>query len=441
MLQRFTDFILQQHLLSPGQEVLLAVSGGRDSVCMAHLFHRAAIPFAVAHCNFHLRPGDCDRDQALVRRMAGDFGVPFFTADFDTLAVADATGRSIEEAARHLRYSFFDDHCRSHGFAAVATAHHRDDSVETFFLNLFRGTGISGLHGIRPRSRLGSLAVVRPMLCFSRADIDAYVQTHALPFADDYTNALLDAQRNRIRLRLMPLLRELYPSVDATMAANLERFAQAGEVYGRAVDDLSRRLRRSGRSPFCFGFHSFVLADLLALEPLPTLLFELLRPYGFSSAVAAEVAEVLRRPRTGSLFLSATHAAAIDRPRLLVVERDFAVSPTLSTATASVPPAPSARERDALCLQECVDADSLHLPLSLRPWQPGDRFFPLGMDHPRRLSDFLKDCKINVFEKRCVHVAIDADGRIVWVVGLRLDNRFRVTPSTSRLLVLKASYK
>ena len=156
MLRRFSDFAAQQHLFPSGQAVLLAVSGGRDSVVMAHLFHRASIPFAIAHCNFHLRPGDCDRDEAFVRSLAASCGVPCHVASFDTRAVAAATGESIEQAARRLRYEYFAQLIAQNSklMTAVATAHHLDDSIETFFLNLFRGTGIAGLHGIRPYSKL-----------------------------------------------------------------------------------------------------------------------------------------------------------------------------------------------------------------------------------------------------------------------------------------------
>ena len=221
MLQRFIDYTQQQHLFSPGEEVLLAVSGGRDSVCMAHLFHCAGVPFSIAHCNFHLRPGDCDRDEAFVRALADHYGVPCHVASFDTRSVASSTGESIEEAARRLRYEYFaqileQSSNRTIKQSVVATAHHRDDSIETFFLNLFRGTGIAGLHGIRPISELRmkneELRIIRPLLCFSRAEIDAYVVENHLEYVEDSTNAELDARRNQIRHRLMPLLRTALPT-------------------------------------------------------------------------------------------------------------------------------------------------------------------------------------------------------------------------------------
>ena len=254
MLQRFTEYIQQQHLLSHGQEVLLAVSGGRDSVAMVDLFRRAGYPFAIAHCNFHLRPGDCDRDQLFVRRLAERLGVEFHTVDFDTRTIAAATGESIEEAARRLRYEYFA-HLLSPSTPCtpvLATAHHRDDSIETFFRNLFRGTGIAGLHGIRPNSELRikneEIRIVRPMLCFSRAEIDRYVEENHLEYVEDYTNAELDARRNAIRLRLMPLLRELYPSVDDTMAANIERLHDTELIYKEYIEKLRSTLLTRSQS-------------------------------------------------------------------------------------------------------------------------------------------------------------------------------------------------
>ena len=342
MLQRFTDYIQQQHLFSPGEKVLLAVSGGRDSVCMAHLFHRAGIPFAVAHCNFHLRLGDCDRDQRFVHQLADDYGVPFFTADFDTRAVAASTGESIEQAARRLRYEFFSQTLTKHLAlnTVVATAHHRDDSIETFFLNLFRGTGISGLHGIRPKSQFSNLltssnedtaddqngansqiSIVRPLLCFSRAEIDAYVTENHLEYVEDSTNALLDARRNRIRHRLMPLLRELYPSIDATMAANIERLYDTELIYKEYIETLRTKLITPyhPRFPILNSQLSILSLDLPALKFQSSILFELLRPYGFN---ASQVGDILAATENGKLFYSPTHVAEIHCNRLLIAPNE-----------------------------------------------------------------------------------------------------------------------
>ena len=387
MLQRFIDYIHRQHLLPSGGQVLLAVSGGRDSVCMAHLFHRAAIPFAVAHCNFHLRPGDCDRDQQFVARLADAYGVPFHTVDFDTRAHAATHGQSLEEAARDLRYAWFAQllSINSQLSTVVATAHHRDDSIETFFLNLFRGTGIAGLHGIRPvaelRMKNEELRIIRPLLCFSRADIDAYVADNHLDFVEDHTNAELDARRNQIRLRLMPLLRELYPSVDATMAANIERLHDTELLYKEYIEHLRTQYvtpypSRLPNLPF-----EMLAIDLQALlsshspslpfTPLHSLIFEMLHPFGFN---ASTVADILSATEGGKLFFSSTHVAELHKGKLLV--------------------APNVE------------------PLPGRHPQPGDRILThlhiIALTHSkgRLLSDYLKDLGLSRIERR--HLLLDA---------------------------------
>ena len=388
MLQRFQEFIQQQHLFPVGEEVLLAVSGGRDSVAMLDLCRRAGIPFAVAHCNFHLRPGDCDRDQQFVRRLAERYGAVFHVADFDTRAFAAAPGKSIEEAARHLRYSWFSDLCRRHGFPCVATAHHRDDSVETFFLNLFRGTGIAGLQGIRPSAPFLGTTLVRPLLCFSRADIDRYVAERHLEYVDDSTNLELDARRNRIRLQLMPLLRELYPSVDATMEANINRLYDTEQIYKEHLDQLRSRLltpyltRGSPTSPSTSSPSTSPRCALRYLASHPTLLFELLRPYGFNGAT---VADILRTgsAATGRLFFSSTHTAELHRGLLLL-------APTMQPAAGRRP--------------TC-------------PWQPGDRISPRESKEPAFLATTSKISASRV--SRSFVKVKPPDGRILAVVGLR----------------------
>ena len=375
MLERFLQYNEKQHLFPSGQQVLLAVSGGRDSVCLAHLFHRAGIPFAIAHCNFHLRPGDCDRDQHFVASLAENYGVPFHTTDFDTRAYAAAHDQSLEEAARELRYQWFAQLLthNSQLSTVVATAHHRDDSIETFFLNLFRGTGIAGLHGIRPVSELRikneELRIIRPLLCFSRADIDAYIVENHLDYVEDYTNAELDSRRNQIRLRLMPLLRELYPSVDDTMAANIERLHDTELLYKEYIEQLRNHYVKpySSRIPdLPMEILSIDLTQFVSnLSPFTfhlSPLFELLRPYGFN---ATQVSDILSATEGGKLFYSPSYVVELHRGQLLIAPQ--------------VEPVPGRH------------------PL------PGDRI--RTKKGSRLLSDYLKDLGLSRIERR--HVLLD----------------------------------
>ena len=438
MLALFRQYIDGQHLFSTEQEVLLAVSGGRDSVAMADLMHRAGYRFAVAHCNFHLRPADCDRDQQFVCQLAQQYHVPFFTVDFDTKAYASANGYSIEEAARLLRYEWFARLCREHGYACVATAHHRDDSIETFFLNLFRGTGIAGLHGIRPLSELRinneELRIVRPLLCFSRADVDRYIAERGLAYVEDSTNAMLDARRNQLRHRLMPLLRELYPSVDATMQANIDRLADTEQVYRDHIAELRRRVVHPWPAMLPttrFDIVAISVDDILCLSPRCTLLYELLQPYGFNAAACDDILQSAERGQGGRMFLSPMHVAELHRGQLLVAPQCEPSVPKIDASEVDMVDFQSLGSASIV-----VDADRVRQPMRLRLWRDGDRFHPFGMQGSRLVSDFVKDCGLPLIERRGLWLLVDAADRPVWLVGLRADNSFRVTTSTASVLRL-----
>ena len=435
MVDRLKQYIAGQHLFPPGQGVLLAVSGGRDSVCLVHLMRSAGYDFAIAHSNFHLRPGDCDRDQDFVRRLAAQVQAPFHTVDFDTRAYAREHGLSDEMAARDLRYRWFARVCHEHSLGCVATGHHSDDSIETFFLNLFRGTGIAGLQGMRPRSSFefeeGSLTVVHPMLCFSRRDIDRYVEEHSLQYVEDCTNALPEVRRNRLRLQVVPLLRELYPSFDATMVGNMRRMADVEKVYNLGIESLRERyvkmLPPQLPTTPC-PMESIALGELP--EPRATILFEFLRGAGFHEPQVRQMLD--SGQSSGALFRSPSHVATVADGRLVVAPWCEPAEPVVAEV------AGSRRFEAGVAV---VDADSLMRPLRVRRWEEGDRFCPLGMEQHRKVSDYLKDRKVNRIEKQHVWLLVDAADRIVWVIGLCIDHRFRVTDATrtiSRLVVTPA---
>ena len=417
--------------------MLLAVSGGRDSVALCHLINSAHIPFAIAHCNFHLRPDDCDRDEAFVRRMAMQYDVPVHIASFDTNSYARAEGLSTEEAARKLRYRFFEEQRVANGYSAIVTAHHRDDSIETFFINLIRGTGIAGLHGIQLRNGY----IVRPLLPFGRDEIDEYVRQNNLEYVEDYTNSQTIYLRNRIRLQLLPLFRQISPSFDNVMEGNISRLAETEQIFQSAVEQVRQHLLKTYNDGFAIS-----VAELKKLSPLNTYLFELLRPFGFTPAVAAEIAQSLDS-QSGKQFFSPTHRLVKDRDSLLVSPIVMPQQPCSEYIINDVDekralPFPMNIHIDAFSgvperlghNEVWFDLEGVAFPLTLRHWLHGDRFTPFGMKGSRLLSDFFSDLKLSLPEKESTWILCDAAGTILWVVGLRASDKARVTPNTKRVL-------
>lgn len=415
--------------------MLLAVSGGRDSVTLCHLMAQGGFGFAIAHCNFHLRPGDCDRDEAFVRSLAEHYGVPCHVAQFDTLQYASREKLSVEDAARRLRYAFFDEVRDRERFDLVATAHHRDDSVETFFINLLRGTGITGLHGILPRNG----HIIRPLLPFSRDEINTYVRVNSLEYVEDYTNSQPVYLRNRIRQQLIPIMRQLSPSFDDVMRENMRHLADAGVLYNRQVDMLRESLLR----PFRTGY-AISVDRLLQSQPVRTTLFELLRPFGFTSAVTDQIVLSLQS-QSGKQFFSPTHRLIKDRSRLLLSPLTVDETPQFvvpSDIAKSLLPSGISVTMDKFCgivprlnhNEAWFDYDSLDFPLHMRHWSKGDRFRPFGMSGSRLVSDLFSDSKLSLADKESAWILCDNGGTILWIAGMRASCEALVTQSTKTVL-------
>lgn len=434
MLKRFNDFAAAHLLTDDESPALLALSGGMDSMAMAELFHLSGKAFAVAHVNFCLRGKESDEDQHFVEKQAKDrYGVAFHTIRFDTEKMASERGMSIQETARDLRYGWLKMIAAQYGYTRIATAHHLDDQAETFFINILRGTGIAGLEGIALRRQ----QLIRPMLFCNRADIENLVQDLKIPFRTDSSNATEKYLRNSIRHRLIPLLNELRPGFSHSVHETIENLQHAGIIYRNAVSKVKGILRITEHG------YSINIKQLLKFAPLPTYLFELLKPFGFNKSVVRDIISALDG-EAGKQFFSASHRVIVDRENLLITgiheERGFALAEALIEKADHFTELPvrmvmekienskfyPLNQPDHIAL---LDYSKLHFPLVVRKWKKGDSFWPFGMYKRKKLSDFFRDEKMSVPEKENTWLLCSGE-KIVWVIGRRIDNRFKVTPKT-----------
>jgi len=440
MESRFAEYAAGEKLWVPGKPVLLAVSGGIDSVVLATLMKSTGLDCAVAHCNFHLRDKESDGDEVFTQQLADALEMTCFVEHFNTYEYAFKEGISIEMAARDLRYKWFRNLLKMHQFQCVVTGHHADDQIETMLLNLSRGTGISGLRGMLPKSG----QVARPMLRFYRSEIEAYAVARQLAWREDRSNASIEIRRNRIRHEILPQFEALNPNYRQSMVSTINFLRDAEIIYREAVDEKIAQIT----TPYQQGIRVSV-NELKKLTPPGAWLFELLSPYGFNSATILSIGAALDGI-SGKQFVSPTHRLVKDRESLLITPRSqagdeevweyfinetetglkepFALECSMIPAAGfSLDPNPNVA---------ALDADALQFPLTLRRWSQGDAFIPLGMRNKKKLSDFFTNMKLPIPEKERVWVITSAQ-EIVWVVGFRIDHRYRVTKHTRRLFVLR----
>ncbi len=441
MIQKVKSYIQSCQLLQPAEPVIVAVSGGADSVALWHVLDTLGYNCIIAHCNFHLRGEESDRDERFVRQLATDHDVPFFKTDFNTTAYAEQHGISIEMAARDLRYDWFEQLRQDLHAQAIAVAHHADDNIETLLMNLLRGTGLRGMTGIPKRNGW----VVRPLLACSRQEIEHYIAEQHLHFVTDSTNKSTDYKRNKIRNVLLPLLEDINPATRQTLYATVERMNDAYELYGQAIDLIkAETVRTTGHST------NIDIEKLLHHNAYRSVLFEVLQPFGFSPACIQQVAESLQG-ESGKRFYSDTHLLLKDRQYLVIQKRNdlrnLSAKPYLIDADCELLQQPFRLHMKRIGRDEQfrvsktrdkihVDFDKLTFPLTLRKWQEGDVFQPFGMKGKKKVSDFFIDCKLNVIEKEECWLLLSGN-EIVWIVGLRTDDRFKITKDTRQILELK----
>ena len=413
--------------------LLLAVSGGVDSMVMLSLVQHSSLtlPFAVAHVNFSLRPGDCDRDEELVRATCASAGIPFFTKKFDTHSYASKKGISIEMAARELRYGWFSELMAEHGYARLLVAHNQNDAAETLMLNMLRGTGMRGMGGIRAVN--GS--IVRPLLGFSRSQIETFARENGITWREDATNGDTAIVRNRIRHNVFPEFEKINPSFLNTFSQEMERFAQASEI----LDEMFE----ARRGVLCSERDGALCIDVAKLSAEPHKeywMFRLLEPCGFTAAQVADALEAIGA-QSGKEFTSATHRLIRDREFFKIYPLEEAPVPAIEVTTFDLSEGFDPRNHPSDVLY--ADADTIQMPLQVRPWRNGDRFRPLGMQQSRLVSDFFTDLKLDLEQKRRAGIIFYKDSvgeHIVAVAGIpspRLDDRHKITSATRRISAIR----
>ncbi len=423
--QKVNAFVREMRLFGKTDKVLVALSGGADSVALLRVLLHLGYRCEAAHCNFHLRGEESMRDEAFVVSLTEKLGVRLYRTDFDTEAYATAKGISIEMAARDLRYEWFGNLREEIGAEVIAVAHHRNDSVETLLLNLVRGTGINGLRGIRAVNG----RVVRPLLCVDRNEILSYLERLGQNFVTDSTNLQDNFTRNKIRHQVIPVLETINPSAVEAMADTAARLSEVAEIYGKAMEAAVARVVTNGIS---------LDAEALWHETAPkSVLHEVLYPLGTNVSQQRDIYRCLRSGESGKVFYTATHVLLVDHGRLCwepkeTVER----KPVLKWELVEVDDSFVVPKDIAVA---CLDADKVNGALTLRRWRSGDRFVPFGMTGFKSVRNYLRDRKQSLFDKERQLVVCSGDD-IVWVVEERTDNRFRVTPETRKVLRIWVEY-
>ncbi len=433
MITKFLSFANSNNIAINKAKILVAVSGGVDSVVLAHICSQQALDFGIAHCNFNLRGEESNEDEEFVRKLAKSLNVEFHVVSFNTAEIAKSQGVSIQMAARDLRYAWFEDIKSKHGYDLIATAHHKGDVVETVLFNLTKTCGIEGLHGIKPQ--VGN--VIRPLLFASRFEIKLFAKENGIKWREDSSNNSVKYSRNKIRHQVIPILEEINPQAEVGIYNTSTRLAESEIFLKFALANTVKRIVQSD------GENTRVAIELLIKTPGHThVLNEILKPFNFNYAQATLIVKAINGI-TGKLFYSKTHVLNIDRTELIISpisERgssfsllkeegnfsfnNFRISVCIKSGTSFK----LKKDKSVLSL----NLAQLTFPLQIRPWQQGDVFYPLGMKGKKKLSDFMIDAKIPVNLKEKIRVVV-SDGKIAGILNYRLDRRFKVDEETEQI--------
>lgn len=435
MIDRLKLFVKEKKLFSRKNKIILAVSGGIDSVVMLDLMIKAGYKCGIAHCNFKLRGEESDGDELFVDRLSKKYNIELFSTRFETEKYASGKGLSTQMAARELRYSWFEEIRESNNYDFIAIAHNSNDIIETFMINMSRGTGLPGLTGIKPKKG----HIVRPLLFASREEIIKYHRKESLVYREDSSNESNKYLRNKIRNKVIPVFTEINPAFQNTMMENIKRLDETSEIFFRKINEE--------RDKLVFKKGEFVYIDiegLKRLSPITTYLYEFIRPFGYGREILKDVIASLGNT-SGKVFLSAEYKMIKDRDYMIIYPKKSALkdqffideslmsfSDPLNLDFILVKRKPR-YEVNLKKSNACIDYDLLKFPLVLRKWNHGDQFMPLGMKRMKKLSDFFIDNKVSIPEKENTWI-LCSGGNIVWIVGRRLDERYKIRDNTVTVL-------
>ncbi len=434
MLSDFQTFIDSNKLVNKTERILLGISGGIDSICMFHLYRQLEYPIGIAHCNFQLRGDESDQDELFVRNLAEKFDIPFFSTRFNTKEISQNEGISIQMAARDLRYDWFEEIRNRYDYDYISIAHNRDDAIETFLINLTRGSGIKGFTGIKSKTS----KIIRPLLFASRKEILDYLNTNNFEFREDSSNSSVKYSRNLIRHEIIPLLEKINPRFRETMIENISRLKDTETIYLDCIERNRKSVFKEEDQQIFIN-----LEKLKELNPLSNYLFEFLKPFGFSRTQIPDIIESFDKT-SGKQFFSLTHRLIKDRANLIIEETSLANDRQyyieLDTDSIELPISMvfSKIELDnnfnIVNSNEIglFDLNQIEFPLILRKWQKGDYFMPLGMKNLKKLSDFFIDNKLSLSEKENTWI-LESNNKIVWIIGYRIDERFKITENTKKI--------
>jgi tRNA(Ile)-lysidine synthase len=441
MLSAFQKDLSTLEPVLAGKRFLLAISGGLDSVVMAELFKLAGCSYSIAHCNFQLRGKEADEDLKFVKTLAAKSKVPFFCVAFNTEKFCSENKLSVQMGARQLRYEWLEEIRQTNKLDYIVTAHHADDAIETFFINLLRGTGISGLHGIKAKHE----NTIRPLLNFYRKEIESFAKENKLKWREDSSNETDKYERNKIRHHLLPALETINSKAKESITATIETIGRTELMLSDSVEKAISKFIKTEEERVLIHFNLFK-----ELTPSVEYLYETIKRWGFNYEQCKQITECVKG-QSGKIFLSDTHQIVIDRENLIIepkiLKHENAIYEItkelegLSTATYRYLFSRHKNKADFKIPTEAenaaLDLDKLNFPLKMRKWQAGDRFYPLGMNKPKKVSDFLIDNKVSASDKEHVYVLVSGED-IAWLIGYRTDDRFKITKGTKNIYLCKS---